>query len=76
MYCVPTKIWTEVKIKNSSVFEGRMCHSASILGERIYIYGGMKNADSTFENLSVLCLDGKTEDLEEGNLIKFIFKFF
>lgn len=30
---------------------------------------GMKNPDTTLDNLSILCLDGKVEDLEEGNLI-------
>lgn len=73
MYSVTSKIWTVVKIQNSSLFDGRMCHSASIKGEKIYVYGGMKNADSTFENLSVLCLDGKIEELEEGKLLEYNF---
>ena len=30
---------------------------------------GMKNPDTTLDKLSILCLDGKVEDLEEGNLI-------
>lgn len=43
-----------------------MCHSASLYNDKIFIYGGMKNGDSTFDNLIALCLDGKTEELEEG----------
>jgi hypothetical protein len=65
-FCITSKTWSEVKIKNATSFEGRMCHSASLCGDRIFVYGGMKNADTTFESLSVLCLDGKSEDLEEG----------
>ncbi len=26
----------------------------------------MKNPDTTLDSLAILCLDGKTEDLEEG----------
>ena len=29
----------------------------------------MKNPDTTLDTLAILCLDGKFEDLEEGNLI-------
>jgi hypothetical protein len=27
---------------------------------------GMKNAETTLDSHSILCLDGKTEDLDEG----------
>ncbi len=66
MYNTINKNWVEISVKNPSAFEGRMCHSASLYGERIYIYGGMKNADVTLDSVSVLCLDGVTEDLENG----------
>jgi hypothetical protein len=66
IYSILNKSWSEIRVKNSSIFEGRMCHSATLFGDRIFVYGGMKNADTTFETLTILCLDGKTEDLEEG----------
>jgi hypothetical protein len=44
-----------------------MCHSAVLYSDRIYLYGGMKSADMTFENMIILCLDGRTEDFEESN---------
>jgi hypothetical protein len=30
------------------------------------IKAGMKNAETTLDNLAILCLDGKTDDLEDG----------
>ncbi len=27
---------------------------------------GMKNAESTLDNLAILCLDGKNDDFDEG----------
>lgn len=30
------------------------------------IYKGMKNAETTLDSHSILCLDGKTDDLEDG----------
>jgi tRNA(Ile2) C34 agmatinyltransferase TiaS len=41
-----------------------MCHSACLYGDRIYVYGGMKNPDTTLDSISILCLDGRSEDLE------------
>jgi hypothetical protein len=29
---------------------------------------GMKNAETTLDSLSILCLDGKTDDIEDGKL--------
>ena len=67
VFNLSSKHWSEIKVKNEAIFEGRMCQSASLHENRIYVYGGMKNADVTFDNLVILCLDGKTDDLEEGN---------
>jgi hypothetical protein len=53
-----------------------MCHSASLFNEKILIYGGMKNAEIILDTLSVLCLDGKCEELEEGNLLYIILYYF
>jgi hypothetical protein len=69
MYDTIKKSWSEVKVMNASMFDGRMCHSAVLYDDRIYVYGGMKNAESTLESMAVLCLDGKCEDLEESNII-------
>ncbi len=37
--------------------------------EVIFYKLGMKNAETTLDSLSILCLDGKTDDLEEGKQI-------
>jgi hypothetical protein len=43
MYSLKNKTWNELKVSNENVFDGRMCHSACILADRIYTYGGMRN---------------------------------
>lgn len=53
-----------------------MCHSATLYKNNIYIYGGMKNADVTFEDLIVLSLDGKTGNFKESIIIIYIFIIF
>jgi len=40
IYNISHKNWNELKVKNSELFEARFCHSATLIGERIYIYGG------------------------------------
>ena len=67
IYTLIMKSWSELKLNNPNIFEGRFCHSASLSGDKIFIYGGMKNAEETLDNLSVLCLNGKIEELEECN---------
>lgn len=55
---------------NKSIFESRLCHSCSVHSEKLYIFGGMKNSDITLDSLSILCLDGKHEELEQVKSIE------
>jgi hypothetical protein len=66
MYDVTSKSWSELKIMNATMFDGRLCHSSVLYDDRVYVYGGMKNAESTLESMAILCLDGKFEDLEDS----------
>jgi hypothetical protein len=66
MYDTIVKSWSEIKIINASMFDGRFCHSAVINEDRVFIYGGMKNAETTLDNMAILCLDGGYDDLEES----------
>ena len=67
----------ELKIVNPELFESRLCHSAVVLEEKIYIFGGknffnfilgMKNADETLDNFSILCLDGNIKPFDCGKI--------
>ena len=40
MYNAISKFWSQIKVPNQDQFEGRFCHSATLIGDRIYIYGG------------------------------------
>lgn len=66
VYDIINKTWSEVKVANPSNFEGRLCHSACLIDEKVYVYGGMKNAENTLDSLAILCLDGISSDLEES----------
>jgi hypothetical protein len=41
IYNTINKIWSEIKVPNSDIFEARFCHSATLIGERIFVYGGI-----------------------------------
>jgi hypothetical protein len=69
-------MWNELIIKNNNLFEGRMCHSATLYKNNIYVYGGMKNADVTFEDLIILSLDGNTGNFKESIIIIYYFIIF
>ena len=69
MYNITYKSWSELKVNNMNIFDCRFCHSAVISGnsgDKILIYGGMKNAVRTLDSLAVLCLDGNVQELEES----------
>lgn len=40
-YNISTNIWFELILSNPSIVEARFCHSANIIGEKIYIFGGI-----------------------------------
>jgi N-acetylneuraminic acid mutarotase len=40
LYNISAKAWSEIKIVNPNIFDGRLCNSACIYGERVYVYGG------------------------------------
>jgi len=65
MYDLKLKSWNELKPSRANLFDGRFCHSCSLYNDRLFIYGGLKNAEITLDNLAILCLDGKVSDIEE-----------
>ena len=67
IYDIISKEYSQLTINNSNGFEGRFCHSSCLLNDTIVIYGGMKNAEETLDNLSVLCLDDKIKGRSEMN---------
>ena len=70
IYDVKEKIYTELNIENKEIFEGRFCHSCALINDSIVVYGGMKNAEITLDNLAILCLDGKIKgDDNETNVV-------
>ena len=60
----------ELKASNDDVFDSRLCHSCSVYGNKLFVFGGMKNSDVTLDTLSILCLDGKYEEFEENKLLE------
>ncbi len=41
LYNISKKTWSEIKISNPNIFDGRLCHSTCIYGDKIYVYGGI-----------------------------------
>ena len=70
LYNISSKNWTELKASNSFIFESRFCHSCSVFGEKLFVFGGMKNSDDTLDTLSILSLDGKNDEFEENKLLE------
>jgi hypothetical protein len=64
-----TKFLMEECVIRPQFMERGYIYMEVILSFFLNINLGMKNPDTTLDNLSILCLDGKVEDLEEGNLI-------
>ena len=61
IYDIVKKEYSMLNIENANVFEGRFCHSTCLINDTIVIYGGMKNAEETLDNLTILCLDNKVK---------------
>ena len=40
IYNTSIKLWSEVRINYGDAFDARFCHSATLVGDKIYVYGG------------------------------------
>lgn len=60
--------YTKCNIENDLLFIGRFCHSACIINDSVVIYGGMKNAEETLDNLTILMLDNKIKGNKDTNI--------
>jgi hypothetical protein len=70
LYQISIKTWSEVKINNNYTFESRLCHTCSVYGTKLFVFGGMKNSDVTLDTLSILCLDGNFQEFEENKTLE------
>ena len=59
LYDIKNKAYNEIKLEGNEKIEGRFCHSCLINGDIIAIYGGMKNSETTLDNLTVISVESK-----------------
>ncbi len=84
LFNIYNKNWIQLQVTNPDIFESRFCHSSVLVNENIFIFGGknliklkgMKNAEQTLDNLSVLSMNGETKCFETGLFINLMISIF
>ena len=57
LYDLKKMCYIEIEINGKEKIEGRFCHCSVICGDTLALYGGMKNSDSTLDNLTLINIE-------------------
>ena len=70
IFDIKTKLYSEIKLEGDEKIEGRFCHTCLVNGDFIAIYGGMKNSETTLDNLTILGVESKNNKKNGNGNIK------
>ena len=72
LFDIKEKTYSEIKLEGEDKIDGRFCHTCLVNGDFVAIYGGMRNSETTLDNLTILSIESKNKKNNGSNNIKTI----